>query len=115
MVSTVLPRDVAAGDWGSAPLVTRDGERAVVWLDGEHDIATVDVLADTLANVVFADDADLIVDLSNVTFMSAATIEALIDGRNLLLRRSRTLTLRSPSRCARRLLDLFGLAGLVED
>jgi hypothetical protein len=49
-----------------------------------------------------------------VTFMSAATIDELLRGRDLLLSRSRTVALRSPSRCARRLLDFFGLAGLVE-
>jgi anti-anti-sigma factor len=114
MVSTVLSGDVADRDWDSAPLVSRDGERAVVWLDGEQDIATVGVLADTLASVVCADDADLIVDLSGVTFMSTATIDELILSRNLLLRQSRTLTLRSPSKCARRLLDVCGLACLVE-
>ena len=110
MVSTVLSGNVAARDWDSAPLVLRDGERAVVWLDGEQDIATVGVLADTLASVVCADDADLIVDLSGVTFMSTATIDELILSRNLLLGQSRTLTLRSPSKCARRVLDLCGLA-----
>ena len=114
MVSTVLSPDVAARRWDSAPLVSRDGERAVVWLEGEQDIATVGVLADTLANVVSADDADLIVDLSGVTFMSTATIDELILSRNLLVGQSRTLMLRSPSKCARRLLDLCGLAGLVE-
>jgi anti-anti-sigma factor len=114
MVSTVLSWDVVDRDWDSAPLVSQDGERAVVWLDGEQDIATVGVLADTLANVASADDADLIVDLSGVTFMSTATIDELILSRNLLLGQSRTLTLRSPSKCARRLLDVCGLACLVE-
>jgi anti-anti-sigma factor len=114
MVSTVLSPDVAASDWDSPPLVSRDGERAVVWLDGEHDIATVAVLADTLANVTSADDANLIVDLSGVTFMSTATIDELIRARTLLLGLSRNLTLRSPSKCARRLLDVCGLAGLAE-
>ena len=114
MVSTILPPDVAARDWDSAPLVSRDGERAVVWLDGEQDIATAAVLADTLANLTSADDANLIVDLSGVTFMSTATIDELIRARNLLLGLSRNLTLRSPSKCARRLLDLGGLALLVE-
>ena len=114
MVSTVYSPDVAARVWDSAPLVSHDGERAVVWLDGEQDIATVAILADTLAKVTSADDADLIVDLSGVTFMSTATIDALIRARNLLLGLSRNLTLRSPSKCARRLLDLCGLAGFVE-
>ena len=114
MVSPVLPQDVSAPDWGSAPFVSHDGKQAVVWLNGEQDIATVPVLADTLADVTSADDADLIVDLSDVTFMSAATIGQLIRARNLLLGLSRNLMLRSPSKCARRLLDLCGLACLVE-
>jgi anti-anti-sigma factor len=111
MVSTGLsPVD----DWDSAPLVSRDGELTVIWLDGEQDIATVAVLAGTLANATSADDTDLIVDLSGVTFMSTATIDELVRARNLLLGLSRNLTLRSPSRCARLLLDLCGLAGFVE-
>jgi anti-anti-sigma factor len=112
MVSTALSPD---GDWDSAPLVSRDGERAVIWLDGDHDIATVAVLADTLAKVICADDANLIVDLSGVTFMSTATIDELIRARNLLLGLSRNLTLRSPSKRARRVLDVCGPpAGLEE-
>ena len=110
---TVLPPNVASG-WGSAPLVSRDGERAVVWLDGEHDIATEAILADTLAKVTSACDANLVVDLSGVTFMSTATIDQLLRARNLLLGLSRNLTLRSPSKSARRLLDLCDLTGLVE-
>jgi anti-anti-sigma factor len=114
MVSTVFPSDAAARDWGSHPRVSRDGERAVVWLDGEQDIATVAVLADALAKVTSADDANLIVDLSGVTFMSTDTINELARARNLMLGLSRNLTLRSPSKCVRRLLDLCGLGGVVE-
>lgn len=114
MVATIHSPDVAVRDWDSPPFVSRDVERAVVWLNGEQDIATSGVLADTLANVTSADDANLIVDLSGVTFMSTATIDELIRARNLLLGLSRNLTLRAPSRCARRLLDVCGLAGLVE-
>jgi anti-anti-sigma factor len=114
MVSTVHSPDVAARVWDSAPLVSHDGERAVVWLDGEQDIATVAILANTLAKVTSADDADLIVDLSGVTFMSTATIDQLVRARNLLLGLSRNLTLRSPSKCVRRTLDLCGVAGLIQ-
>ena len=114
MVSAIPSWDVAADDREPAPLVSRDGERAVVWLEGEHDIATVVVLRDTLARVVSADASDLIVDLSGVTFLSGDTIDALVHTRSILLRRRRNLTVRSPSRCARRLLDLCGLAYLVE-
>lgn len=96
------------------PLVSRDGDRTVIWLEGEHDIATAPVLTDTLTDATSADDADMIVDLSGVTFMGVATIGALISARNLLRRQSRTLTLRSPSRCARDVLVFCGLTGLIE-
>lgn len=114
MVSTVSSSDVAGRHQNSAPLVSRDGERTVVWLDGEHDIATVFVLTDTLERAISADDADLIVDLSGVTFIGSATIDVLMHVRNILQAQARSLTLRSPSRCARRVLELCGLTGLVE-
>ena len=114
MVSSVVSWDAAADGLDATPLVSRDGEQAVVWLDGEQDIATVAVLRYTLASVISADDSDLIVDLSGVTFLSTATIDELIRGRNILLAQSRNLTLRSPSRRARCLLDWCGLADLVD-
>jgi anti-anti-sigma factor len=107
MVSTVLSSVAAA-------VLSRDGDRTVVWLDGEHDVSTVFFLTDALASAIAADDADLVVDLSGVTFMAAATIDELIRGREILRRNSRSLTLRSPSRCARRLLDACGFSHLIE-
>ena len=89
---------------------TVDCAPAVVWLDGEEDIATVAVLADRLATAVSAGDGDLIVDLSGLTFLSTATIEELIRVRNLLWRQHRSMSLRSPSPFARRVLDLCGVS-----
>ena len=60
----------------------------VVCLDGEHDIATLPFLTDTLATAISADDTDVVIDLSGVTFISAATIDELIRGRNLPARTS---------------------------
>jgi anti-anti-sigma factor len=114
MVSARLLSDGPVGPCDTAPVVSRDGDRTVVWLDGEQDIATVSVLTVTLKKVARADESDVTVDLSRLTFLSVATIGGLIRSRNLLQSRSRNLTLRSPSRFSRRLLDLFGLAGLVE-
>lgn len=89
-------------------MVSTDGEDAIVWLDGEEDIATVGILADRLASVVSADDTDLIVDLSGLTFLSTATIDELIRVRAILVRENRNLSLRSPSRFNRRILHLCG-------
>jgi anti-anti-sigma factor len=88
--------------------------RTVVWLRGEHDVSTVAALAETLAGAMALDDCDLVVDLSEVQFMGAATIGVLVRARELLQSRSRSLVLRSPSRCARRILDLCDQGDLLE-
>ena len=96
------------------PRVSRDCGRAVIWLDGEHDIATVAVVADVLARVTAADDGDVMVDLSGATFFDAATVSSLVHARNLLILGSRHLTLRSPRSFQQRVLGVCGLSGLVE-
>jgi anti-anti-sigma factor len=92
----------------------RDAARNVVWLRGEHDVSTVGALSETLGRAIARDDADLVVDLSEVEFMGAATVGVIIRARELLRLRSRSLALRSPPRCARRILDLCGHAYLLD-
>ena len=89
--------------------------RTVVWVGGEHDVATRTNLAVTIAQAAVADDADIVVDLSGVTFMDASTIGALVDARNLLRAASRSLSVRAPSPRARRVLDLCGLTLLIDE
>ncbi|HVM51935.1 MAG TPA: STAS domain-containing protein [Acidimicrobiales bacterium] len=91
-----------------------DTTRTVVWIHGEHDVATKAALSLTLADAARLDGGDLLVDLSCVRFMDASTIGALIGARNRLRAVSRTLTIRNPSRLARRLFELCGLEGLIE-
>ncbi len=114
MVSTVRLTDPSTPLRHLLPRVSRDCDRAVIWLEGEQDIATVPALADALARTIAADDGDVIVDLRGVTFLDAATIGVMIRGRNFLVLDSRSLTLRSPSRSARRVLEVCRLTGLVE-
>lgn len=97
---------------GSTP-DDRDADCTIVWLHGEHDIATKVAVVVTIARAAKRDDADLLVDLSEVTFMDASTIGALVGSRNRLRARSQSLLLRSPSPRARLVLDLCGLAHLV--
>lgn len=104
---------VPASPQGSA-VADRDGERTVVWLRGEHDIATKAELSETLARAIAIDDAHLVVDLSQVQFMDASTVGVIVRARDLLLPHSRVLSLRAPARCARRVLDACGLAELVD-
>ncbi len=82
---------------------------AVVRLTGEHDAATVDDLSRLLAEAIALTRSAVIVDLSGVEFMGAATIGALMRARNFLEARSRRLVLRAPSASARRTLELCGI------
>ena len=94
---------------GLAALAGRDAYRTVVLLRGEYDASTVTSLSEAMARAIALDDADLVLDLRGVEFMDAATVRLIIRAREFLRLRSRSLTLRSPSTHARRVLDLCGL------
>jgi anti-anti-sigma factor len=90
--------------------VPRTSGQTVVKLEGEHDIATVDLLARALAKARAVDNADLVVDLDDVDFLGAAAVHVLRHTRALLHRQGRTMTLRLPSKCVRRMLSLCDVA-----
>lgn len=96
------------------PHVGDDPARTVVWLHGEHDLATRARLSITIARAAEVDDADIVVDLSGVTFMDASTIGALVVAGNHLRPASRSLSVRTPSPRARRVLDLCGMDRLID-
>ncbi|HUQ40844.1 MAG TPA: STAS domain-containing protein [Acidimicrobiales bacterium] len=101
-------RAVAAG-----PRVSREAGCVVVWLEGEQDAASRPALCEVLVEVLATDDADLVVDLGDVTFIDASTVGALLRGRSLLIDHGRWLTLRRPSAPVARVLELCGLQDLV--
>jgi anti-anti-sigma factor len=91
-----------------------DAARVVVWLRGEHDLSTVPVLTEAMAWVIAVDDADVVVDLSEVEFMAAATVAVLARARELLRARSRTFVVRSPSEWAQLVLGLCDATELLD-
>lgn len=90
-----------------------DADYTVVWVRGEHDIATKASLVVALDRAARLDDAPLLVDLSAVTFMDASTIGALVASRTCLQSGGQTLEVRAPSPRALRVLEQCGLAHLV--
>ena len=86
----------------------------VVWLRGEHDIATRVSVVAGIARATQHNDTDVVVDLSGVTFMDASTIGALVESGNRLRPRSHSLHVRAPCPPAIRVLDLCGHTGLVQ-
>ena len=91
-----------------------DTDHSVVWVRGAHDASTVVALCMTMARAIAFDDSDLVIDLSEVTFMDATTVTVMIRAEAFLRDQSRSLTLRSPSAHARRVLGLGSLAALVD-
>lgn len=101
----------------AAPLVasvSADGTSTVVILRGEADLFTLPVVVDVLARVIADSDGPVIVDLSDTEFIDTATVRALARARQILNDRGRTLTLRSPSKVAARVVGLLGFARLIE-
>lgn len=106
-------RDRAGSEAPETPAVS-ESDRTVLWLRGDHDVATVGGLSEWVTDAIAADTDDVVVDLSGVTFMDGSTVGVLVRAHDLLRTCSRSLVVRSPSRCARRVLDVCGLSGLVE-
>jgi anti-anti-sigma factor len=102
------PRTLVVRDLGSLTGASPD-DPTLVWLQGEHDLSSVNALSEALSRAIADDDRDVIVDLSRVEFMGAATLGVLLRARQDLLSRSRALTLRAPSQPARRVLDACGV------
>lgn len=89
------------------------GKLSVVWLAGEHDISTRDVLAATLAEAISLDEPAVVIDLSGVHFISVATIAMIADAKKVLARRGRSLVLRAPPPFVRQVFHVCGLSDLL--
>ncbi len=86
----------------------------VVELGGELDAAALNRLVETFDDAIARDHSDVVVDLAQVEFIGAAWIGTLVRSRARLEAQHRELTLRSPPRVVHRLLELCGLAYLIE-
>ncbi len=91
-----------------------DPHPTVIRVRGDQDLSNVSTLSGVLASATEHGAADVVVDLSGVTFMDASTLGAIVHARHALESRSRSLIVRCPSPCARRLLDLCGIRDLAD-
>ena len=55
-----------------------------VFLSGEHDLSTALALRHLMAEAIARNDADLVVDLSQVDFMGASTVGVIVRAREFL-------------------------------
>jgi anti-sigma B factor antagonist len=96
------------------PVVHAEGTSTVVSLYGETDTSFEPVLCNVLSQVIASGGGDVVIDLTEVTFIDTGTVRVLANGYQLLDRQGRKLIFRSPSRLAFRLIGMFGLAGRIE-
>lgn len=96
-------------------VVSMRGSSIVIAVSGEQDSANAAELLATCASAVARQGYDLVVDLSAVEFMSAATVNVIVLIFQLMSAQSRSLVVESPSRFARRVLDLCDLSFIISD
>lgn len=108
-------RRLREGPKGDAPVrvVAREiGEDTTVEVAGEIDMATAPRLREVLA-LAYRPRGRVFIDLSEVTFMDCAGFAPIAEMRERLGEHHGNLVIRSPSRRARRLLDLLELSHLI--
>lgn len=88
-------------------------DKTVVWLRGEHDLSSADMLSDVIATAAAAYETDVSVDLGGVEFMDSTTLHAILRARSSIETSGRTVTVRNPSRNARFMLGVCGLEQLL--
>ena len=78
---------------------------------GEIDQLTTTLLADALRRATVDGEGDVVVDLTNTTFIDSAGISTLLNGLRRLTRLRRKLVVVCPPGSPRRVFELLGLVG----
>jgi anti-anti-sigma factor len=86
-----------------------DGERAVLSLQGELDLARRVEIVTAVTNLVADGVTSLVIDLGEVSFMDSSGLSALLEARRL----GAELSLRNPTDRVRRLLDVVMIESLI--
>lgn len=89
--------------------VFASGDFAHVAVFGEVDLVSASTLRDRLHEILDAGAADVVVDLSGVSFIGSAGLGVLAGTLNELRPWNGHLVVRNASRTARRLLEILGL------
>jgi anti-sigma B factor antagonist len=96
--------------------VSGSGDRAVVSLEGELDLATAPQLREQLVTLAEADSV-IVVDLTNLAFIDSTGLSVLVMGLNRSRAAGGSIVLRNPSQSVMRILEITGLVSVfgIED
>ena len=93
--------------------MSAEGPATVVALHGEADIATLPLVTRMLDRAVRDHTGPVIVELAESRFIDSGTVRLVSQAAQALGEQGRGLTIRSPSRTAVVVLDLFGLSDRI--
>lgn len=108
---TAVPRNGSLEDF--AVQVGFTSTDAVISVRGELDAHTAPTLHSVIRGLIELGHRHLVIDLAAVTFLGAGGLGVLASGRSVLRSADGSLTLRSPGRQARRILDVTGISQRV--
>ncbi len=100
------------GEW-NAPLtvsVNRDGGKTIVGVGGELDLATAPMLDEQL-RILRGQAGEVVYDLADLTFVDVFGLRSLLDYGTS---QREGVSIRTPSRQLRRLLEIIGLESIIE-
>ena len=92
--------------------IAREAGECILWVIGEHDISTVHALRLVLTDVIALDESDVVVDLTEATFVGSVMIGELLRARKHLADRDRWLTVRAPRASVRRMFEICDVRDL---
>ena len=92
-----------------------DVEDGVVRASGDLDIQSAPMMRSALDRMSQVDGADVVIDMSGVTFMDSTGLTTLMDARLQAERDGWAFTVRRPSSAVRRVFDLAGVGSLLDD
>lgn len=86
-----------------------------VWMHGEHNGSTAEALSVAIRRASDIDDADVMVDFSDVSSIDMSVVGVIHSSAASLQRRSLSLRTRRPSACVSRLVETNGLDWLFRE
>ena len=110
------PRRVAALTTASQCRIERVDATGAIHVDGEIDVSSSMWVADALVRSIdgASDDGIITLDLSQVAFIDASGLGALVEARNAARARGCELRVVDPSPRVRRIIDLTDTASMFE-
>jgi anti-sigma B factor antagonist len=108
-------RSAVARIWELTATPGLDGNASIVLIRGRLGHSTAPEFAATVRRLADAGAGRIVVDFTEVAYLSSAGLAVLASLTEELKGAGRQLTVRSPAHPARLALELAGLAGLIED